>query len=172
MFLVFYLIAVMVASVIQTSPLFFAVDAGLHVDMTLFVVVYFSLFWGGQRALCLGFVTGLLQDALSSELLGLNALSKSLTAFVVYMLCRNVQTGSLIAQGLFTSVAVLLDTLTRLTMMGVLQSHTFTLSIVLSTLVQQLLLGILLMPCICYGLEALAHSLRLHPEKGQSHAAV
>lgn len=172
MFLVFYLIAVIVASVIQTSPLFFAVDAGLHVDMTLLVVVYFSLFWGGQRALCLGFVTGLLQDALSSELLGLNALSKSLTAFVVYMLCRNVQTGSLIAQGLFTSVAVLLDTLTRLTLMGVLQSHTFSLAIVLRTLVQQLLLGILLMPCLCYGLEALAHSLRLRPEKGQSHAAV
>jgi rod shape-determining protein MreD len=170
MFLVLYSIAMLLACVIQTSPLFFAVDAGLHVDLTLLVVVYFSLFWGGQRALCLGFVTGLLQDALSSELLGLNALSKSLTAFVIYMLCRNVQTGSLMAQGLFTSVAILVDTLTRLTMMGVLQSHTFTLPTVLRTLLQQTLLGVPLLPCVCYGLEVLAQGLRLRPEKGQGNA--
>jgi rod shape-determining protein MreD len=172
MFLVLYSIAMLLVCVIQTSPLFFAVDAGSHVDLTLLVVVYFSLFWGGQRALCLGFVTGLLQDALSSELLGLNALSKSLTAFVIYMLCRNVQTGSLMAQGLFTSVAILVDTLARLTMMGVLQSHTFTLPTVLRTLLQQILLGVPLMPCVGYGLETLAQGLRLRPEKGQGNAAV
>lgn len=172
MFLVLYSIAILLACVIQTSPLFFAAGAGLHVDLTLLVVVYFSLFWGGYRALYLGFVTGLLQDALSSEVLGLNALSKSLTAFVVYMLSRNVQTGSLMAQGLFTSLAILLDTLTRLTMMGVLQSHTFSLPTVLSTLVQPALLGVPLMPCVCYGLEALAQGLRLRPEKGQDNATV
>jgi rod shape-determining protein MreD len=172
MFLALYGIAILLACIIQTSPLFFAVDAGFHVDLTLLVVVYFSLFWGGQRVLYLGFVTGLLQDALSSELLGLNALSKSLTAFVIYMLCHNVQTGSLMAQGLFTSIAILIDTLTRLTLMGVLQSHTFTLPTVLSTLLQQTLLAVPLLPCVCYGLETLAEALRLRPEKGQGNAAV
>jgi hypothetical protein len=29
-----------------------------------------------------------------------------------------------------------------------------------------------LMPCVCYGLEALAQGLRLRPEKGQGNAAV
>jgi rod shape-determining protein MreD len=172
MFLVLYGIAILLACLIQTSPLFFAVDAGLHVDLTLLVVVYFSLFWGGHRVLYLGFVTGILQDALSSELLGLNALSKSLTAFVIYTLCHNMQTGSLMAQGLFTSIAILIDTLTRLTLMGVLQSHTFTLPTVLSTLVQQTLVGVPLLPCVCYGLETLAQGLRLRPEKEQGNAAV
>lgn len=172
MMLVLYIMAVLLACVIQTSTFFFALDSGLHVDLTLLVVVYFSLFWGGQRALGLGFVTGLLQDALSSELLGLNALSKSLTAFVVVMLCRNVQTSSLMAQGLFTGLAIMIDTVARLTMMGILQSHTFTLPTVLRTLAQQTLLGVPLMLLVCYGLQILAQGLRISPEKGQDNAAI
>ena len=63
--------AVLLALLLQTSPLLFTVGPGLRVDLTLLVVVYFSLFGGGERALVLGFLTGLCQDALSSEVLGL-----------------------------------------------------------------------------------------------------
>src|SRR5438552_10629062 len=100
----------MLALLAQNSPLLFTVGAGLRVDLILMVVVYFSLFWGWKRALVLGFLTGLCHDALSSEVLGLSALSKSLTAFVVHTLSRNVQGQSLIAQVLFTALAVAVDT--------------------------------------------------------------
>src|ERR671922_1369993 len=99
-----YAIAILLALLAQTSPLLATVGSGLRVDLALLVVVYFSLFWRGQRPLVLGFLTGLLQDALSSDVLGLNALSKTLTAFTVHALCQNVQVHSLIAQGLFTAV--------------------------------------------------------------------
>ena len=132
------LMAILLALLAQTSPLLFTVGSGLRVDLTLLVVVYFSLFWGGERALVLGFLAGLCHDALSSEVLGFSALSKSLTAFVVHTLSRNVQVQSLIAQVLFTTLAVTVDTLARLIVLVVFQLRTLALPVVLSTFVQQL----------------------------------
>jgi rod shape-determining protein MreD len=131
MFSVLVGMAIVLAFVLQTSPLFFSVGAGWRVDLALLVVVYFSLFWDVQRALLVGFVIGLCQDALSSELLGLSALSKSLSAFAVYSLCRNVQAHSLIAQGLAACLAVLVDTSVRLLVMVALQLQAFALPTVL-----------------------------------------
>jgi len=166
MFSAVYMAAVLIALLAQTSPLLFTVGPGLRVDLTLVVVVYFSLFWGGERALVLGFLTGLCQDALSSEVLGLSALSKSLTAFVVYSLSRHVQVQSLMAQVLFTCLAVTVDTLARLVVMVVFQLHMLALPIVLSTFVQQTLLSILLAPCVCYGLQSAMQYSHVHQDKG------
>ena len=166
MFSVVYMAAVLIALLAQTSPLLFTVGPGLRVDLTLVVVVYFSLFWGGERALVLGFLTGLCQDALSSEVLGLSALSKSLTAFVVHTLSRNVQVQSLIAQVLFTCLAVAVDTLARLVVMVVFQLPTLALPIVFSTFVQQTLLSILLAPCVCYGLQSAMQHGHVRQDKG------
>jgi len=66
------MVAILIALLAQTSPLLGTVGSGLRVDFTLLVVVYFSLFWGGERALVLGFLAGLCHDALSSETLGVN----------------------------------------------------------------------------------------------------
>src|SRR5712692_7358452 len=166
MFSAVYMAAVLIALLAQTSPLLFTVGPGLRVDLTLVVVVYFSLFWGGERALVLGFLTGLCQDALSSEVLGLSALSKSLTAFVVYTLSRHVQVQSLMAQVLFTCLAVTVDTLARLVVMVVFQLHMVAFPIMLSTFVQQTLLSILLAPCVCYGLQSAMHYSHVHQDKG------
>ena len=160
------MVAILIALLAQTSPLLFTVGSGLRVDLTLLVVVYFSLFWGGERALVLGFLTGLCQDALSSEVSGLSALSKSLTAFVVHTLSRHVQVQSLIAQLLFTCLAVTVDTLARLVMMVVFQLRMVALPIVLSTFVQQTLLSILLAPCVCYGLQSVMQHGQIHQDKG------
>jgi rod shape-determining protein MreD len=164
MFSVLAGIAIVIASVMQTSPLFFSVGSGWRVDLALLVVAYFSLFWDAQRALLVGFITGLCQDALSSELLGLSALSKSLSAFAVYTLCRNVQAHSVIAQTLFVCLAVLVDTSVRLLVMVVFQLNSFSVHTVLITLMQQLVLSVVLIPFVCLGLEALARSLRLYQE--------
>jgi rod shape-determining protein MreD len=165
MFAVFYGITILIAFLAQTSPLLATVGSGWRVDLSLLIVVYFSLFWHGQRTLILGFTTGLLQDALSSEILGLNALSKTLTVFVVQTLCRNVQVQSLIAQGLFTCLAILLDMLSRMLVMLIFQLNAFEPRIILSTLVQQTVLSLCLVPFVCRGFHTLAKELHVRPEK-------
>jgi len=166
MFSAVYVVAVLLSLLAQTSPLLFTVGPGLRVDLSLMVVVYFSLFWGVERALVLGFLTGLGQDALSSEVLGLSALSKTLTAFVVHTLSRHVQVQSLIAQVLFTCLAVVVDTLARLVVLMVFQLPTLALPIVCSTFVQQTLLSILWAPCVYYGLQSAMQYGQIRPDKG------
>jgi rod shape-determining protein MreD len=166
MFSAVYATAVLLALLAQTSPLLFTVGPGLRVDLALIVVVYFSLFWDWKRALVLGFLTGLCQDALSSEVLGLSALSQTLTAFVVHTLSRHVQVQSLIVQVLFTCLAVAVDTLARLVVLMVFQLPSMALPIVFSTFVQQTLLSILLAPCVYYGLQSAMQYGRIRPDKG------
>jgi len=166
MFSAVYVTAVLLALLAQTSPLLFTVGPGLRVDLTLMVVVYFSLFWGWQRALGLGFLTGLCQDALSSEVLGLSALSKTLTAFVVHSLSRHVHVQSLTVQVLFTCLAVAVDTLARLVVLMVFQLLSVALPIVCSTFVQQTLLSILLAPCVYYGLQGAMQYGHIRPDRG------
>lgn len=165
-------VAILIALLAQTSPLLFTVGSGLRVDLTLLVVVYFSLFGSGERALVVGFFAGLCHDALSSEVLGLSALSKSLTAFVIHTLSRHVQAQSLIAQVLFTSLAVAVDTLARLTVLVVFQLRVLALPVVLSTFVQQLLLSVLLAPCVCYALHMAVRPGHVRQDKRQSHGTL
>jgi rod shape-determining protein MreD len=167
-----YIAAIVIALLLQTSPLLFTVGPGLRVDLALLVVVYFSLFEGWQQALVLGFLTGLCYDALSSEVLGLSALSKSLTAFVVHTLSRNMQVQSLMTQVLFTALAVAVDTLAYLVVMVVFQLGLLAFPIVLSTFVQQLLLSVLLVPCVCYVLEMVVKPGRVRQDKGPSHGTL
>jgi rod shape-determining protein MreD len=165
MFAVLYTIALFIALLGQTNILLSTVGAGLRVDFALLIVVYFSLFWGSSRPVILGFLTGLFQDALSSEVLGLNALSKTLTAFTVHTLCRNVQIHSVVAQWLFTGLAIVVDMLGRLIVMIIFQLNTFEPRIIVSTLVQQTLISLCLVPLVCRGLQALAKGLRVRQEK-------
>ncbi|MDH3601273.1 MAG: rod shape-determining protein MreD [Candidatus Tectomicrobia bacterium] len=158
--------------VMQTHPVFRSISPGGHIDLALLVVVGFTLLWGGHRALWFGFVIGLVHDALSSQWLGLNALSKSIVVFIVLNLSRNVQQQSPVVQSLFAAAAIGLDTTIRLFMLAVLQSQIVPLAAVLHTLLPHLLLGLILMPGICAGLRLLAHILRVLPEKGQGNAAV
>jgi rod shape-determining protein MreD len=167
MFLILYTIALLLALLSQTNILLSTVGSGLRVDFALLIVVYFSLFWRDLRPLILGFLTGLFQDALSSEVLGLNALSKTVTAFTVHMLCRNVQVHSLIAQGLFTGLAIMVDTLGRVIVMIIFQLNTFEPRIVVSTLLQQTLLSLCLVPLVCRSLQKLAQGLHVRQEKIQ-----
>lgn len=166
MFYAVYVTAVLLALLAQTSPLLFTVGPGLRVDLTLMVVVYFSLFWDWKRALVLGFLTGLCQDVLSSEVLGLNALSKTLTAFVVHILSRHVQVQSLTVQVLFTCLAVAVDTLARLLVLMVFQLPRLALPIVFSTFVPQTLLSSLLAPCVYYGLQSAMQYGHIRSDKG------
>lgn len=161
MYIVLYIIVVLVALLVQTSPLLTTIGSGWRIDLALLVVVYFSLFWNSQRALILGFITGLLQDALSSETLGVNGLSKTLVVFILQALCRNVQTHSPIAQGLFACLAIAIDNCARITIMLIFQLNAFELRAILSTLAQQMVLSLLIMPFICRAIQALEYGLHV-----------
>lgn len=168
---VFYVVTLLSAMLIQTSPLLFTVGSGLRVDILLLVVVYFSLFWNGESALLIGFVAGLCQDALSSDILGANAFSKTLSAFVVHILCRNIQVHSVIAQVLFTCIALIVDTLAHWAVMVIFQVNIFAFQVVfIHTFAQQALLSILCVPLVCRSLQACAKALHIPPTKGQGNA--
>ncbi len=157
-----YGLTLLAVLLLQTSPLLTTVGSGWRVDLVLLVVVYLSLFWNGQRVLILGFLAGVSQDALSSEVLGLNALSKTLTVFVVQTLCRNVQVHSLIAQALFTALGILIDTLSRGALLLIFQLYAFEPRLFLLTLVQQTVLSLIIMPVVYRGLDALGKGLGIH----------
>jgi rod shape-determining protein MreD len=168
MFIVWYILTVGGVLLIQTSPWLSPLDSGWRVDLVLLVVVYYGLFWRGERALVLGFLAGLWQDALSSEVLGLHALSKTLTVFVVQTACRNVQVNSLIAQVVFTGLAILVDLLARTLAMMLFQLQTFEPETFLPAFVRQTVLSLCLGPFVCRGLQALAKSFRLRQGKGDA----
>ncbi|MGE3538223.1 MAG: rod shape-determining protein MreD [Candidatus Tectimicrobiota bacterium] len=172
MFGVLYAGAVLLALLLETSPLLFTVGSGARLDLILLIVVYISLFWGGERAFVLGFVAGLCQDALSSEVLGLQALSKSVVAFMVQALCRNVQVQSLIAQVLFTGMAVMVDTAVRYLVLLVFQLQTLAVGMVLSTVSRQMLGSLLLAPVLYRALQTLVQKGHIRQEKGQRHGTL
>jgi rod shape-determining protein MreD len=171
MVVIFFALTILSALLIQTNPLLFTVGSGFRLDASLLLVVYFSLFWDGPRALLLGFITGLCQDALSSEVLGLNALSKSVSAFIVHVLCRNIQVQNVVAQGFFTCLALAIDTFVHLVVMVMFQLNTLTLQLVfITTFTQQMLISLVCMPFVCRGLQALAKGLHVRPEKDRGNA--
>lgn len=168
MFVTWFLLTITGVLLIQTSPWLAPLDSGWRIDVTLLVVVYYGLFWRGERALVLGFLTGLGQDALSSEVLGLHALSKTLTVFMVQTACRNVQVHSVIAQVVFTGLAIVVDTAARTLAMLLFQLQTFEPELFLPTLVHQTVVSLCLGPVVCRSLHALARSFRLRQGKGDA----
>lgn len=158
--------------IIQTHPVFRSVSPSGHFDLALLVVIGFALHWGGQRALWFGFTTGLIFDALSSQWMGLNALSKTITVFIILAVSQNVQHRRPVIQSLFGAVAISLDTTIRLLLLALWQSQFVPLPTIFRTLVPHLVLGAILMPVVSAGLRLLAQILRVEPEKGQGNATI
>lgn len=172
MVFVVYMPVILGAFTLQTSPIFRALGPAWHLDVALLVGVGFTLIWGGQRALLLGFTTGLIHDALSSYTFGLNTFSKSLVVFVVLTLSRHTLSHNAMTQRLFACVAIGLDTVIRLVVLALLQARLLPLLEALRLLVPHILLGMIMMPWICQGLVVLARVLRLQPERGRRHVAL
>lgn len=74
--------ALAVAVVLQTTLAGFLMPGPLAVDLVLVVVVYVALTSGPVAGLLAGTVGGLVQDALSSGILGMGGLAKTLVGFM------------------------------------------------------------------------------------------
>ena len=76
------LIAVAVALALQTTLSRLAVRSTVAVDLVLVVVVYVALTSGPATGLLTGTFAGLVQDALSSPVIGIGGLAKTIVGFL------------------------------------------------------------------------------------------
>jgi rod shape-determining protein MreD len=76
------ILAVAVALALQTTAAQFLVRGAVAVDLVLVVVVYVALTSGPAAGLLSGAFAGLVQDALSSSVIGIGGLAKTLVGFL------------------------------------------------------------------------------------------
>jgi len=77
------LIAIALSLALQTTLARFVVGGTAAIDLVLVAVVYVGLTSGAASGLLAGSVAGLIQDALSSGVIGIGGLAKSLVGFGV-----------------------------------------------------------------------------------------
>jgi rod shape-determining protein MreD len=80
------LAALVMALVLQTTLAQFMVRGTAALDLVLVVVVYVALSSGATTGLLAGAAAGLAQDALSSGILGIGGLAKTVVGFVIGIL--------------------------------------------------------------------------------------
>jgi rod shape-determining protein MreD len=80
------LAAIAAALALQTTLASLVIRGLAALDLVLIVVVYVALVSGPVRGLLLGTVAGLMQDALSSGIIGIGGLAKTVVAFVAGVL--------------------------------------------------------------------------------------
>ena len=76
------ILAIALALVLQTTLSRFIVRGTVAVDLVLVVVVYVALSSGSVTGLLAGTVAGLIQDSLSTGLIGIGGLAKTLVGFL------------------------------------------------------------------------------------------
>jgi rod shape-determining protein MreD len=77
------LIALALALALQTTLTRFLVDGTVALDLVLVVVVYVALTSGPVNGMLAGSFAGIVQDALSSGVIGVGGLAKSIVGFLV-----------------------------------------------------------------------------------------
>ena len=76
------ILAIVVALALQTTIARFVVAGRVAVDLVLVVVVYVALSSGAVPGLMTGTVAGLIQDSLSTGVIGIGGLAKTIVGFV------------------------------------------------------------------------------------------
>jgi rod shape-determining protein MreD len=80
------LVAIALALALQTTLTRFVVGGTAAIDLVLVVVVYVALTTGPGTGMLAGSVAGIIQDALSSGVIGIGGLAKSLVGFLAGVL--------------------------------------------------------------------------------------
>jgi rod shape-determining protein MreD len=96
------LIALALALALQTTLTRFLVDGTVALDLVLVVVVYVALTSGPVNGMLAGSFAGIVQDALSSGVIGVGGLAKSIVGFLVGAIGQQfIVTATLPRLGLF-----------------------------------------------------------------------
>ncbi|HUU51317.1 MAG TPA: rod shape-determining protein MreD [Nitrospinota bacterium] len=83
---------------VQTTSLHHLAIYGIQPDLVLVLTIYFSFKSKGDKGIIIGALLGLLQDLLSSGILGLNFFTKGFIAFLVGNLRNNIAIGNIVTQ--------------------------------------------------------------------------
>ena len=98
--IIFYSVLAIIISLIQVTFIPIIQIEGFTPDLLVILICWVSLSEGRFTGIILGFFAGILFDAMSFELLGVNALSKAITGFIagswhnedkVYQNTRNIK---------------------------------------------------------------------------------
>jgi rod shape-determining protein MreD len=82
------LLAIALALALQTTLARFVVGGTAAIDLVLVAVVYVALTSGAVSGMLAGSVAGLIQDTLSSGVIGIGGLAKSIVGFIVGALAQ------------------------------------------------------------------------------------
>jgi rod shape-determining protein MreD len=107
-FLLLFMIA-MVSLVLQTAVFNKLTLAGAKPDLLLITVVFFAFIKGARAGAGLGFFYGLLEDLAAGRFIGLNALAKAATGFLVGLTEGKIYKENLLAPGLLIIAASLIN---------------------------------------------------------------
>lgn len=105
------IIIVLIIAVVLQWTLRGVADVFAYIDFPLIVIVYAALQRNGIRAILLATISGVLVDALSGGLLGANAFTKTLIAYIVSEIVRRVYLDNLLLQIPVIAGACVLDNL-------------------------------------------------------------
>lgn len=103
------LILPIMALFLQSTFFSFYSINGIIPDLVLIFVVFFALFNGAEKGAVYGYLCGLLEDLFLGRLIGMNALAKALTAYVVGRLQSNVFKENLVVGVLGVFLATLMN---------------------------------------------------------------
>ncbi len=95
--------------VFQTTILHSFTILGVRPDIVLILTFFISVNLGEDRGAILGFILGLIQDCLSSNLLGANAFSKGVVGFIFGYLRDKIVFENAFSQFTFVLLASLVD---------------------------------------------------------------
>ncbi|MBI3584883.1 MAG: rod shape-determining protein MreD [Nitrospinae bacterium] len=137
MFILAMTVLGMVIFLLETVVIDLFTIGGIKPDFILIVAIYSGLFLNKNSAAGIGFVFGLIQDALSFKLMGVNSLSKCLIGFSIGSLREKILGEDLLVQYLFTFMATFLNGIIFLLVLkGLLSMEIETLSFFWSVLIQ------------------------------------
>lgn len=140
---------------LQTNLYVARLFGGISPDLAIVAAIYVGLVWGKGKGTILGFSIGLIQDILSTELLGPQAFSKSIIALVMGNLQRHILHLPVSAQSLILTLATLFDGLCFLFISKTLLPYSLPLDIFFPTFFYQWTVNLL------FGIPLLAGILRI-----------
>ena len=120
------LLAVALALALQTTLARFLVGGTVAIDLVLVVVVYVALTLGPVTGMCTGSLAGLVQDALSSGVIGIGGLAKSIVGFLAGIIGQQFIVTAALPRFVMFMAATLLHAMVFMGMYMLLGVRTFS----------------------------------------------
>jgi rod shape-determining protein MreD len=120
------LIAIALALALQTTLTRFVVGGTAAIDLVLVVVVYVALTTGPVTGMLAGSMAGLIQDALSTGVIGIGGLAKSIVGFIAGVIGQQFIVTAALPRFVMFLAATVLHAVVFMGLYTVLDLRTFT----------------------------------------------